>query len=66
MHSKTEDSGGDSVEPGWPTFMRSLKVASMVVPSSRRIVYLEDEADGVSVGEAKDSTRLEKTIGTVG
>ena len=52
------------MELGWPTFTRSSKVASVVVPSSRRMVYLEDESVGSSVGEAEDCTRLEKTMGT--
>ena len=39
-------------------------MASVVVSLLRRIVYLEDGLDGVSVGEAEDWTRLEKTIGT--
>ena len=50
---------------GWPTFTRSSKVASAVVQLSRRMVYLEDESVGSSVGEVEDCKRLEKTIGTI-
>ena len=66
MSSSGED--GDSF---WPTLTRSSKVASVVVPVSRRIVYV----DGVSVvgvagtdaglaGEAAEVMREEKIRGT--
>ena len=56
-----EDSGRDGDEMGWPTLTKSLKVASMVVPPPSRIVYWDGGLEGVSVGEAEDWIRSDKT-----